>query len=77
MWIGFTSRAQRVYIVRAFVGNVDAISGLRMDEPNDGRKQDYIVVPQKDWIDGICVAPGVVHQFDALPCESVTVLVVV
>lgn len=57
------------------LSNLNAISGLPMDEPNDGRKHDYIVVRQREWIDGFCVSPGAVCQFVAMPFESVKVLV--
>jgi hypothetical protein len=29
--------------------------------------QDYVVVPGQEWLDGICVAPGIVRQFVAMP----------
>ncbi len=78
MWVGFVVKGYDVhhrYALRAFVGGVNAVSGLPIDKTNDEemkgeRKQDYIVLPQQRWIDGICVAPGVVRQFVAMPCGS-------
>lgn len=77
MWISFSLRTdypEARYAVRVFVGRVNAVSGQLMDEEptQDGgeRKQDYIVIPGQKWLDGICVAPGVVRQFVAMPRKS-------
>ena len=70
MWINFKS-GQRKCAVRVFVGRVNAISGLTMEETVakkvNNQEQDYIVIPGQQWLDGICVAPGVVRQFVAMP----------
>ncbi|KAF2021493.1 hypothetical protein BU24DRAFT_417132 [Aaosphaeria arxii CBS 175.79] len=78
MWIQFetpVNRGIKNYAVRVFIGKVNAISGLLMDEDpstKDGlnEQQDYVVVPGQQWLDGICVAPGVVRQFVAMPLGS-------
>ena len=49
------------------MGNVNAISGLPKHEIAE--KQDYVVVPNQPWLDGIAVEPGVVRQFVAMPCK--------
>lgn len=77
MWIGFKvkdKRAGSMYAVRISIGRINAITGLPMNEAkkkdeNGEFKQDYIVVPQQAWVDGICVAAGVVRQFVAMPCR--------
>lgn len=77
MWIGFTVRnynPQKRYALRIYLGRINAVSGLSMDEKPPAinekeTKQDYVVIPQQKWIDGICVAPGVVRQFVAVPCK--------
>lgn len=33
----------------------------------EDQQQDFIVLPGQKWLDGICVAPGVVRQFVAMP----------
>lgn len=63
------------YALRIFVGHINAVSGSAMGEklPNVSHgetKQDYVVVPPQRWVDGICVAPGVVRQFVAMPSKS-------
>lgn len=55
MWVGFVVKVYDVhhrYALRAFVGGVNAVSGLPIDKTNDEemkgeRKQDYIVLPQQ------------------------------
>ncbi len=74
LWISFTVLHPKKYALRVFVGRINAISGLSMDERSDKAKgtdqlQDYVVVPGQEWLDGICVAPGIVRQFVAMPCK--------
>ena len=70
MWISFTPTKHKC-AVRVFMGHVNTVSGLTMgetaDQKCDEREQDYIVIPGQRWLDGICVAPGVVRQFVAMP----------
>jgi len=70
MWISFTPTKHKC-AVRVFMGHVNTVSGLTMgetaDQKCDEREQDYIVIPGQQWLDGICVAPGVVRQFVAMP----------
>jgi hypothetical protein len=75
MWIKFVS--QRPYAVQLFVGGVNAVSGKPLvASPSDPSRskskatQEYMVVPNQDWIDGIATAPGVVRQFVAMPSGS-------
>jgi hypothetical protein len=73
LWINFNSPHRQNYALRVFVGRVNAVSGLKMDERADeigtaNALQDYVVIPGQEWLDGICVAPGIVRQFVAMPC---------
>jgi len=34
------------------------------------KKQDYIIVPEQPWVDGIATGPGIVKQFVAVPYGS-------
>jgi hypothetical protein len=78
MWMKF--EANGPFMVKAYVGGVNAVSGERIqsedatrakveqglrDAPT--RAQDYVVVPQQQWLDGVAVEPGVVRQFVAMP----------
>ncbi|KAL6918299.1 hypothetical protein FSHL1_009721 [Fusarium sambucinum] len=67
LWISFESIKR--YAIRVFVGGINVVSG----EPkasNAAKRQDYLVVPDQYWIDGIAVEPGRVRQFMALPPGS-------
>ncbi|RBA15399.1 hypothetical protein FPRO05_12473 [Fusarium proliferatum] len=82
LWIDFEST--KTYAIRIHVGNVNIVSG----EPNvpnhatelrrrqllkkDKSIQDYIVVPDQKWIDGVATAPGQVKQFVAMPIGTGT-----
>jgi hypothetical protein len=78
MWLNFETQRHKC-AVRVFMGHVNAVSGLTMEDTasseDDSRKQDYIVIPGQRWLDGICVAPGVVRQFVAMPRKCPVFLV--
>jgi hypothetical protein len=72
LWIGLESESHFPYALRVCVGRINAVSGEEMNESlstEDGSLavQDYVVVPGQQWLDGICVGPGVVRQFVAMP----------
>ncbi|KAH7001269.1 hypothetical protein EDB80DRAFT_894978 [Ilyonectria destructans] len=58
MWIKFKSKKR--YAIKINVGGVNAISG----EP--APIQDYVVVPDQKWLDGIANSTGQVRQFVAM-----------
>jgi hypothetical protein len=76
MWMKFKS--QKPYAVQLFVGGVNAVSGqpiVRPDAPESSitrgsRDQDYMAVPEQNWIDGIATSPNEVRQFVAMPTGS-------
>lgn len=78
MWIKFVS--EKPYAIQLFVGSVNAVSGepivetnptkLRQPRIDSKAVQDYMVLPEQKWIDGIAIAPGVVRQFVAMPVGS-------
>jgi hypothetical protein len=78
LWIGLVRPARfhnkesmnRIYAIRVYMGQINAITGKNMmEERGSQRDQDYLIFPGQSWIDGICVAPGVVRQFVAMPCK--------
>lgn len=74
LWIGFESNVVDRYAIRVSIGRVNAISGQNMDTESNidwfgNITQDYVIVPGQDWLDGICVGPGIVRQFIAMPCK--------
>ncbi|GAW26796.1 putative integral membrane protein [Rosellinia necatrix] len=71
MYIAFDGQASEKFAVRPFIGGVNGISGKRLSSIEDSKsaavkKQDYIVAPEQDRLDGVSVSPGVVNQFVAM-----------
>lgn len=76
MWINFNSH--KPYAIKAFVGGVNIVSGEPAIETAATRLrrrtllsqnksiQDYLVVPDQPWIDGIATSAGRVRQFVAM-----------
>ncbi|KAG1845170.1 hypothetical protein F4604DRAFT_1819630 [Suillus subluteus] len=77
MWLQFNSKKK--FAIRIYVGGVNGITGEPMI-PNMAtllkrqngveKKQDYIIVPEQPWVDGIATGPGIVKQFVAVPYGS-------
>lgn len=60
--------------VKVGIGKVNAVTGEpwtdRLQPASDGRKQDYLVLPDQPWLDGINVDEGRIRQFVAVPLGS-------
>jgi len=54
-------------IAKVCVGKINAISGMPYSEALSRQSQDYVVIPDQRWLDGICSGVGVVRQFVAMP----------
>jgi hypothetical protein len=74
MWINFEPASKTKYAIRPFLGGVNGISGdaaigdmtTLMRQMNAlTPKQDYMVLPDQKWLDGIATSPGIVKQFVA------------
>lgn len=75
MWIKF--KANSPFAVKVYIGHVNAISGEPAAETSATTRrrkdlvvhresiQDYLVVPDQKWLDGIATEGGVVNQFVA------------
>jgi len=81
MWISFSCNDRTCYVIRPFVGGVNAISGesltgdmqsvlRRLNFVAENKQQDYLVLPRQHWLDGIATSPGVIKQFVATPMLS-------
>ena len=73
MWVKFESQKQ--FAVKVYVGGVNAVSGqpaTQGPESPQAQKvtQDYIVIPDQKWLDGVAVTPGKVRQFVAVSAAS-------
>ena len=53
--------------VSVTAGKVDALTGEPFSNALTARPQNYLVAPDQPWLDGFCVAKGLVRQFVAMP----------
>ena len=72
MWLSFSGAHWRPNAVKVAVGKVNALSGKPWTETlqRGGRgddTQDYMVVPDQPWLDGINAGDGFIKQFVAMP----------
>lgn len=67
MWLNFSSRGRYPFAVKIAAGKINAVSGEPWREGLHRDPQDYCAVPGQPWLDGFCVAKGVVRQFVAAP----------
>src|SRR2546421_12446052 len=75
MWINFDCAPGKRFAVRPFLGGVNGITGeptvgdmrtlVRQINHLSRKTQDYIVLPEQMWLDGIATSPGIVRQFVA------------
>jgi len=67
LWIAFEGAWWKPNAVKVGVGGVDAISGDAWNEELRDHPQNYLVVPDQPWLDGINSGAGTVRQFVAMP----------
>ena len=71
LWLRFEGIAWRPNALKVGVGKVNAVSGRPWSErlqPEDrDGNQDYVVVPEQPWLDGINSGDGTIRQFVAMP----------
>lgn len=70
MWIRFTAPYWRPRALKVGVGNVNAVSGTRWNRTLSTDPQDYLVIPEQPWLDGINAGAGFIRQFVATPLGS-------
>ncbi len=66
MWINFECRAYP-FAVKIATGKTCALTGETWMNHLNTDPQDYAVLPEQPWLDGFCVAQGIVRQFVAMP----------
>jgi hypothetical protein len=67
LFLEFTGVKWRPTIAKVSVGRVNAISGKEHDLNIRPHRQDYVVIPDQRWLDGINSGDGSVSQFVAMP----------
>lgn len=75
MWIHF--KADAPFMIKIYCGGVNVVSGEHSNEDAETTErrlklaeegkciQDYVVVPDQLWIDGVAIKPSIVRQFVA------------
>lgn len=67
LWIWFESPRGYPFAVKVAAGKINALTGESWRDELSRRPQDYLVVPDQPWLDGFCVAKGLIRQFVAMP----------
>ena len=68
LWLSFEAPWWKPHALKVGVGGVDAISGEAFDATTlSTDPQDYIVIAEQPWLDGINSGDGSVRQFVAVP----------
>jgi hypothetical protein len=67
LWLAFDGAEWRPNAVQVGVGGINAISGKRWSVRLSARPQNYLVVPDQLWLDGIKAGVGTIRQFIAAP----------
>ena len=68
LWLDFTASSRhQPHALKVGVGKVNAVSGKPWDDALHRRPQDYVVVPEQPWLDGINAGNGFIRQFVAMP----------
>jgi len=67
LWLSFGGADWRPNAVKIGVGMINALSGRPWDQSLSKGKQDYLVVPDQPWLDGINAGRGLIRQFVAMP----------
>lgn len=70
LWLSFEGAYWHPSALKVAVGKVNAISGRPWDARLRRRPQDYVVVPDQPWLDGINAGKGFIRQFVAVPLGS-------
>jgi hypothetical protein len=67
LWLGFRGVNWKPNAVKIAVGGINAVSGSDSDNGLHDKPQDYMVVPDQPWLDGINTGHGSIRQFVAMP----------
>ena len=70
LWLHFSSPNDYPFAVKVATGKINAVTGESWHDTLTAEPQDYLSVPEQPWLDGYCVAEGVIRQFVAMPLGS-------
>ncbi|MBM4030829.1 MAG: hypothetical protein FJ291_03490 [Planctomycetes bacterium] len=67
MWLSFSSPEGYPFALKVAAGRINAVTGEAWRDKLHRKPQDYVAIPTQPWLDGYCVAKGVIRQFVAMP----------
>ena len=67
LWISFARYSDYPVAVKVATGKINAVDGKPWTSGLVRAPQNYMTVPPQPWLDGYCVAKGVIRQFVAMP----------
>lgn len=67
LYVSFGGAAWRPTAAKVAVGRINAITGKPYDERIREHEQDYVIIPDQKWLDGINTGKNCVSQFVAMP----------
>ncbi|MDQ2867119.1 MAG: hypothetical protein M3R59_01705 [Verrucomicrobiota bacterium] len=67
MFLEFSGHKWHAASAKIAVGNINAVTGEGFTDAIRAHKQDYLVIPDQKWLDGINSLSGRVKQFVAMP----------
>ena len=65
MWLNFSGSYPMA--VKVAAGKINAVTGEGWKNDLSRRPQDYVVIPDQPWLDGLSVMKGMIRQFVAMP----------
>jgi len=72
LWLAFDGASWKPNAVQVGIGGINAISGGAWDDGLSSDPQNYLVIPDQLWLDGINAGSGVIRQFVAMPLGTGT-----
>ena len=67
LFVAFEGASWRPTVAKVAVGRINAITGKPYDERIRQHEQDYVIIPDQQWLDGINTGKNLVSQFVAMP----------
>lgn len=67
MWMSFQGQSWRPNALKIGIGKINAITGESWTQGLRDDPQDYLIVPEQPWLDGINAGEELIKQFVAMP----------
>ncbi len=67
LYLNFEGFSWHPNIAKICVGKINAITAEKYSKDFSAIKQDYVVIPEQNWLDGVATGKNVVRQFVAMP----------